>query len=234
MSSDSESSGMIDLLAWFETNKEKLYAGGVILLLVGFIGYFWNWNTTRAASKASNALYEVRSASAQMEEEVPDPSKLLSVVSQHAGSDASGRAMLFAGNAFFKQGKYEEALEQFETFSAEFDNNPLRGTAMYGIAVCKDALGKASEATDAYRRVASNYANSYLAHQAKLALAGLYESQGDPSQALTAYDEFSHAGVSDTYRVLASTRREALLKKHPELAPVEEVSAPVEEVSAPE
>ena len=42
MSSETtESTGMIDLLAWFETNKQKLVSGGVIVLIVALVGYFF-------------------------------------------------------------------------------------------------------------------------------------------------------------------------------------------------
>lgn len=54
-------------------------------------------------------------------------------------------------------------------------------------------------------------------------MGGLYESQGEASQALAVYDELSHSTVPVTYSSEAGSRRESLLKKHPELAPAEEV-----------
>ena len=59
---------MIDLLAWFETNKQKLVSGGVIVLIVAFVGYFSNWKTTQSELDASDALYKVRAAASKEEE----------------------------------------------------------------------------------------------------------------------------------------------------------------------
>ena len=226
MSSETtESTGMIDLLAWFETNKQKLVSGGVVIIIAGFVGYFFNWKTTQTELDASDALYEVRIAASKAEESTADPTKLLTVASDHSGTAASGRAVLFAADAYFKKGQYQDAQKQFESFLAGYSDSPLRNTAMYGLAACKDALGQTSDAIDAYRRVASSFANTFIAFQAKLALAGLYESQSQPKEALGVYDELSLPTIPASYSMEAGSRRESLLKKHPELAPAEEVEA---------
>jgi len=222
MSSETESTGMIDLLAWYETNKQKVAGVGVVLLVVGFVGYFANWKTTQTELNASNDLFQTRLAMGKEEAEIADPSKLLKVASDHSGTSAGGRAVLFAASAYFEKGQYDEAQKQFEAFLANYSDSPLRGTAMFCVAACKDALGQTADAIDGYRRVASSFANSYLAFQAKLAMGGLYESQGEASQALAVYDELSHTTVPVTYSSEAGSRRESLLKKHPELAPAEE------------
>lgn len=226
MSSETtESTGMIDLLAWFETNKQKLVSGGVIVLVVALVGYFFNWKTTQSELDASDALYKVRVAASKMEETTVAPANLLKVVSDHSGTAASGRALLFAANAYFNEGQYAEAQKQFESFLTGNSDSPLRSSAMYGVAACKDAQGQASDAIDEYRRVASNFANTFIAFQAKLALAGLYESQDKAKEALGVYDELSLPTIPASYSMEADSRRETLLKKHPELAPAEEVEA---------
>lgn len=212
---------MIDLLAWYETNKQKLMAGGGIVIVVGFVGYFVNWKTTQTELNASNDLFRTRVEMSQSETETPDPSKLLTVASSHSGTAASGRAMLFAADAYFQNGQFEDAQKQFEAFMVAQGDSPLMGTAMFGVAACKDALGKTSEAMDAYRQVTTSFANSYLAFQAKLALAGLHESQGQATEAMAIYDELSHPTVPTTYSVEAGSRKDTLIKKHPELAPAE-------------
>ena len=228
MSSETESTGMIDLLAWYETNKQKVAGVGVVLLVVGFVGYYANWNTTQTELNASNDLFEVRLAMGKAESETPDPSKMLTVASDHSGTAAAGRAVLFAAQTYFDNGQYDEAQKQFETFLASYGDSQFRGAAMFGVAACKDAQGQTTEAVDGYRRVASSFANSFLAFQAKLAMGGLYESQGEASQALAVYDELSHSTVPVTFSTEAGSRRESLLKKHPELAPAEEVEASTE------
>lgn len=216
---------MIDLLAWFETNKQKLMAGGVVVLIAGFVGYVFNWKTTQTELNASDALYQVRVAASKAEEATADPAKLLTVASDHSGTAAAGRALLFAADAYFKKGQYQDAQKQFETFLTGFPDSLLRGTAMFGLAACKDAMGKTSEAQDEYRRVASTFGSSFISFQAKLALASLYEAQGQAKEALAVYDELSLPTIPTNYSMEAGSRRESLLKKHPELAPAEEIEA---------
>jgi predicted negative regulator of RcsB-dependent stress response len=228
MSSETtESTGMIDLLAWFETNKQKLVSGGVVVLILGFFGYFFNWKTTQTELDASDSLYKVRVAASKAEETTVDPTQLLKVASDHSGTAASGRALLFAADSYFKEGQYADAQKQFEAFLVGNPDSPLRNTAMYGVAACKDAQGQTADAIDEYRRVASSFANTFIAFQAKLALAGLYESQGQAKEALGVYDELSLPTIPTAYSMEAGSRRESLLKKHPELAPAEEVEATI-------
>ena len=58
-------------------------------------------------------------------------------------------------------------------------------------------------------------------YQSNLAEAGLHEDAGDAAKALALYDRVLLPTVSTSFSTEAGTRREALLKKHPELAPVE-------------
>jgi predicted negative regulator of RcsB-dependent stress response len=226
MSSETtESTGMIDLLAWFETNKQKLVSGGVIVLILALVGYFFNWKTTQSELDASDALYKVRAAASKAEETTVDPANLLKVVSDHSGTAASGRALLFAANSYFNDGQYAEAQKQFESFLIGNPDSPLRNSAMYGVAACKDAQGQTSDAIEEYRRVASSFANTFIAFQSKLALAGLYESQDKNKEALGVYDELSLPTIPASYSMEAGSRRETLLKNYPELAPAEEVEA---------
>ena len=51
------------------------------------------------------------------------------------------------------------------------------------------------------------------------------KSQDKAKEALGVYDELSLPTIPVSYSMEAGSRRETLLKKHPELAPAEEVEA---------
>ena len=225
MSSDSESISSFDLLTWFETNQKKIYTGGATVLVLALGVYLINHFTLQGELSASNALFEARfqPASQTSAGEAPpqDPAALLAVASAHSGKAASGRATLFAAQAYFDQGDYEQALAQFQSFLAQFGNSSLSGSARFGMAACKEALNQSQEAIQGYQQVATAYPNSFLAYQSNLAEAGLHEDAGDAAKALALYDRVLLPTVSTSFSTEAGTRREALLKKHPELAPVE-------------
>ena len=225
MSSESESTGVFDLLTWYETNKQKIFSVGTVAFGVGLILYVSNHFKTQAELDASNALFEARYRPATAnsgEEPAPqDPAKLMGIASEHAGQAAAGRATLFAAQAFFEQGDYTQALEQFERYLAQHADSPLKGTAMYGRAACQEALERSAEAIEGYKSINLSFPNTYLAHQSNLAEAGLHEDAGEPALALALYDRVLLPTVSSRYTAEAGSRREALLKKHPELAPAE-------------
>jgi len=225
MSSDSESISSFDLLTWFETNQKKIYMGGGIVLVLSLGLYLSNHFTLQGELSASNALFEARfqPASQNSGAEAPpqDPAALLAVASNHSGKAASGRATLFAAQAYFDQGDYEQALAQFQSFLAQFGNSSLSRNALFGIAACNEALNQSQDAIEGYQKVATAYPNSFLAHQSNLAEAGLHEGAGNPAKALALYDRVLLPTVSTSFSTEASARREALLKKHPELAPAE-------------
>ena len=228
MSSDSESISSFDLLTWFETNQKKIYTGGGIVLVLSLGLYLSNHFTLQGELSASNALFEARfqPASQNSAGEAPpqDPAALLVVASAHSGKAASGRATLFAAQAYFDQGDYEQALAQFQSFLVQFGDSSLIGGARFGEAACKEALNQSQKAIEGYQQVATAYPNSFLAYQSNLAEAGLHEDAGDAAKALALYDRVLLPTVSTSFSTEAGIRREALLKKHPELAPVESES----------
>ena len=120
MSSDSESISSFDLLTWFETNQKKIYTGGGFVLVLSLGLYLFKHFTLQGELSASNALFEARfqPASQTSAGEAPpqDPAALLAVASSHSGKAASGRATLFAAQAYFDQGDYEKRWRNFSHF----------------------------------------------------------------------------------------------------------------------
>ena len=214
-----ESTRMIDFLAWAEVNKKKLAIGTATVAVV-IAGYsIYQWRRGQAEAEASAALLKVDRAGTTAENAPePNPQAFLQVAAAHPGTSAGGRALLFGGDAFFRENKFAEAQAQFEIFLRDFGQNPLAPTAALGVAACLDALNKTNEALKAYQDLLNRFAGSAVVAQAKLGMARLYEARNEPAQALKIYEELTRPNTQSAWNSEAVMWREQLLSRHPELA----------------
>jgi predicted negative regulator of RcsB-dependent stress response len=224
-----ESTRMIEFLAWAESNKMKLLVGSAIVALVigGYAIYQWHHN--EAEAEASAALLKVEQPGARAEAGAePDARAFLQVASAHPGTGAAGRALLFAADAYFRESKYPDAKTQFENFLRDYSDNPLAPTAGLGVAVCLDSMNNTNGALAAYQDVVNRFAGTIVVAQARLGLARLYEARNDFAPALRIYDELTRGGAQSGWSSEAAMRREQLLSKHPELT---KTNAPLSSVT---
>jgi predicted negative regulator of RcsB-dependent stress response len=219
----SDSTRSVEIQAWLEVNKMRLAAGAAIVGLVIAVVAIIQWRKKEAERAASAALVELQiAAAANPDLEGPQPSSIEQVAAEHSGTKAAARAHMFAAEGLFRDGHYAEAKAEFEAARAVVKDAGLAAIADYGVAASLDALGKTAEAMTAYQEVTVRHATAGVAGQARLAMAGLHEQQGNVVQALAAYNELTGA-VGSPWQSAALERREALLRRHPELAPTNTV-----------
>jgi len=218
-SQTTQSTRMIEFVAWAAVNKKKLLACAAIIAVGIAAGAIYQSNRNRAEAEASAALLKVDKPGVRPES-APEANAqaFLQVATAHPGTSAGERALLLAADALFRESKYAEAKTQFENFLRDYGENPLAPTAALGVAACWDALDKTNEALVAYQDVLSRFAGSAVVAQAKLGLARLYEAKNDPAQALKVYNELTRPNAPSAWSTEAAMRREQLLSKHPELA----------------
>jgi predicted negative regulator of RcsB-dependent stress response len=214
-----ESTRMIDFLAWVEVNKKKLLIGAAAVGGVIAAYSIYQWHRNEVEAEATAAFYKIQTPASQTERPGgPDAQAFLQVARTHSGTSAGAQALLFGAEGLFRENKFEEAKREFENFLRTYPDHPVASTALLGIATCLDAINKADAALAAYQDVVSRYAGSAVASQAKLGLARVYESKGDLVQTLKIYDELARPPVSSAWGAEASTRREQLVAHHPEFA----------------
>ena len=227
MSSEAtESTRMLDFLAWVEVNKKKLLLGLIVLgvLAAGYSIYRWHENEVEA--EANEALLKLHRPSNRSESgSSPNAQAYLQVASGYTGTGAGARALLFAGEALFRESKYSEAQTAFEKFMRDYGNSREISIAAFGVAACLDTLGKTNEAFAAYQDVITRHGNSPVAAQARLELARLYEDRNQAAQALKIYEELTRPTAQTTWSSEARVRRESLLRKYPELLRTNVVAA---------
>jgi len=214
-----ESTRLIDFLAWVEVHKKKLLIGAAVVGVAMAAYSIYKWHRNEAEAEAIAAFYKIQSPASQAESPGgPGAQAFLQVARMHPGTSAGAQALLFGAEGLFRENKFAEAKQEFENFLRTYPDHPVSSTSALGIAVCLDAMGKPDEALAAYQDVVNRYAGSAVASQAKLGLARLYESKGDLAQTLRIYDELARPTASSAWAGEASARREQLVAHHPELA----------------
>jgi TolA-binding protein len=215
-----DGAGMIEFLAWLEVNKKRLAIGALLVLVVGFGVYVFNYMSEQKEVTASAALVELRPPPARGDNtnEPPVPAAdYLKVAEQYSGTGAAERAILLAGGAYFTEGKYTEAQAQFDRLIKSHPGSKWAADASYGIAASLEAQGKRDDALTGYQRVVTAYGNSSVVGEARMAMARIYEAKNQPADALKQYEELSRNSVMSMRAQEAMIARNQLLKKHPEL-----------------
>ncbi|MGO8678517.1 MAG: tetratricopeptide repeat protein [Limisphaerales bacterium] len=223
-----ESSSLIKVWVWVETNKKQVAWGAAIAVIVALIVWFMLWRHGEQEIKAGEALSDVfvpqmLSGGAAR----PETSQgFLNIAAQYPGFDAGAQAMLLGAGDLFIEGKYDEAKAQFEKFAREHRGSPLETSAFLGIAACLDAQHKTNEARTAYKSLIDQHPNDPVALQAKFSLGRIYEAQKMPELARNFFEDVARSRGS-LLSSEAGMRLEELYRQHPELAPAPPTAMPL-------
>ncbi len=183
MASDAtESFDFYKLWAWFETNRKQVTVGAITVVVGGLVAWYVIWQQQVTRTAADEALSDIVLAPTTTGQH-PSADAYLRLANKYPNTSAGGRAVLMAAASLFTDGKYQEALAQFEKFRHEYHDSPLLGEALLGVATCLDAEGKANEAVDAYQDLIRHHPGEWVVPQAKLALAQVYLRQQKPDAA---------------------------------------------------
>ncbi len=208
------------LWAWFETNRRQVLWGTIIVIIAGLAVAYFLWTQGEKEATAGEALSNALTAQALSGTPRKDAAAALrKVATDHAGTSAGGRALLYAAANLFSEGQYAEAQADFQRFIRQYADSPFMGQALLGVAVCWDAQGKTNEAEAAYRDLIDHHPSEVTVPQAKFDLAQIYQSQNRIDQALSLYEEVTRAYPYGSVGSEAGIRAEELKLKQPKPAP---------------
>lgn len=221
VTTSSDSTLGLEVMAWMEVHKQKLVVAGAILLGLIIVAVIYNHYAAQREMQASEALLALRAPIiGEHRGKTASSDKLLAIAEGFSGTAAARHALLMAGEALYLEGKYDQARTVFQRFLSENPGHPLAAQADLGMAACLDAAGKRKEAIEAYDVVRKRYSlEGAVVSQAKLALGRLYEQEGKFDQAHAQYLEIleSMRMGYNTWVMEAQTRLVALEKAHPAL-----------------
>jgi predicted negative regulator of RcsB-dependent stress response len=221
-----DSTWVYEILAWFEANRKRVLITASALVALGLVIYVYLWSREQTEMAASKALLGLRAISGPEDKPAAAASEFLQVARSYRATRAGERALLLAAGNLFAESKYAEAQQQFEKFLSDYGDSSLAPIAKYGLAASLDAQDNTNGALAAYQEVIAKYPTDPVAGKAKLALAGFHEAKNQPEQALKIYDELIKPATMSGVAGEAASRREVLLRQHPNLAPTNQPARP--------
>lgn len=194
MSADIDHLARIDqLLGWLGRNRNQLLAAILILAVLALCFAWYSWQQTAREQEAAAALIALRGTVDKQGVYHPTPApEFVMLADKFRGTKAANRALLLAGVAFFREGKYAEARAQFERFLAENPRDELAIYARYGVAICAEAMGKLQEATEILEAMVKAPNAGAIQPRALLALARIHRAMGKIDRARQLYEELYH------------------------------------------
>lgn len=171
----------------------NLLLGGLVvavLAIAGFIGY--RYYLDKQNQEAQSYLYpavhyfETDSLKKALNGDGSNEG-LLTLADEYSATKAGELAHFYAGVAFLKDGKYDEAIAQLKDFSANDLVVQARAYSLIGDAYLEKKDVK--EAINYYKKAAEYKPNKYFTPVYLMKLAAAYELDKDYQAAIGAYDE---------------------------------------------
>jgi TolA-binding protein len=107
---------------------------------------------------------------------------LKAIVDNYGNTESGEIARFYLANAYYNLGKYDEALQQFESFSSS--NKLLEASAQSGIASCHEAKGEFGKAASSYEKAAGMVTNQINTPEYLSSAARCYGKSGDKEKAI--------------------------------------------------
>ncbi len=161
-----------------------------VLLVVGFLA--WRANQ---AEKASAALAEpVRLYEAgdyeQALQGTGDQPGLIAVADEYSSTRPGALAAYYAGDALFRLGRYDEALEYFDDYDGS--DSFVAASALAGQAAIYEQKGEYVRAAGLFREAADAYENPAIAPGYLLSAVRNYAEAGNAAEARSAFERLQN------------------------------------------
>jgi tetratricopeptide (TPR) repeat protein len=218
------SAGFYDFLGWIEANKKRVAIGAAAVLFAVLVVGILVWRSGEREVDAELALSAVPMPTSPSDPVAPGTGDAFAkVAAEYSGTQAAAKALIRAGTAYFAEGKYAKAREQFDAYLREFGATPWVPEALLGIAASLEAENKIPEAITKYKDFLSTYGTAPSADMARFNLARLYEQSNQPQLALETLTAMLKAqtagGPPSPSAQEAQMKMRALLAKNPGLMP---------------
>ncbi len=167
-------------------NKKIIYwCVGIVVVIGAFLaGYFFIYRNPQL-NKSFEAYNQVELDA--MGNDSIAAAKYRDVAKKYGSTDAGKLALLSAGEAYYNQGKYKEALESLKDFSCDDPILDANATILEGD--CYVNLKKYPEALKCFQKAVSRAkGNPQIAPRALLKEAVIYDAQKKYADALKCYE----------------------------------------------
>ncbi len=182
----------VNVTTWYEKQKKNISIAVTVLAvaIIATVVYVKNRsdNNERAMAQMGDvyALFDSGQYQAAIdgipERNIPG---LKSIVENYGSSPSGELARFYLANAYYQIGRYDEALRQFEDFSAR--DEMLTVSRYAGIAECYEAKGAYKEAAENFEKAATKHAKDVNAAENLNNAARNFGLFGDKEKAIELY-----------------------------------------------
>lgn len=193
---------LIPLVEWWEKDGKST----VIWLLVAAVavGGWYGWKSHRAAMKAAASDAAVNAYTTEEIEEA---------VSKFSGTATAGALKLRLAKNYFDNGRYEEALAQYEALDGKAPDG-FADVPAVGRAQCLEALKRFPEALAAFDAFVQASPKGYLTLTAQLGAARCLAQDGKKDEALKRLAALKGANGDDEIAAARIDATETLVQRY--------------------
>lgn len=185
---------LVPLVEWWEKDGKQTVTW--LLVAAVAVGGWYGWKNHRAAVKAAASDAVVNAYTTEEIEEA---------VSKFSGTATAGALKLRLAKSYFDNGRYEEALAQYEALDGQAPDG-FADVPAVGKAQCLEALKRFDEARAAFDAFVQASPNGYLTLTAQLGAARCLAQAGKRDEALKRLAALKDAAKGDE---IAQARVEA-------------------------
>ena len=178
-------------LGYFENNRSVVFGAAAVILLIATLIVGLSWNQGRQNEKALSEMavavqhFESGDFQAALDGDASFTG-LVEIADRYGSTDSGNLANYYAGDAFFRVGDLDQALEYFEAFSK--DANYLGASAFAGEASIHELKGDPAKAGDLFARAARVFESDITSPMFLESAARAYVAAGNTKKAIDAYE----------------------------------------------
>lgn len=173
---------------------KKILIGVVVIILLSGGIYGYNHFSKSRNEKAAEAMFKCEQyfAADNYEKALNGDGQgctgLLKIIDEYGSTETGNLAKLYAGMSYAQMGKYEEAVNYLEKFSA-CDDAMVSPAAIGMLGNCYAQLNQLDKATETLLKAAKKADNNSLSPIYLIQAGEIFESQGQSDKALDCYKQ---------------------------------------------
>lgn len=181
-------------VSFFEKNQKKIvYGVGACLIVIIAALLIHQFYITPRNQKAKEAIFQAEQLfqNANYEKALEgDETNMgfLTVADKFGGTKVGNLAHLYAGLCYEKLGKYEEAVDQLQSYSDKGDEM-ISPAALGALGNCYAQLGQNDKAAETLLKAAKKADNNTLSPTFLIQAGQLFEALGKQDRALDCYEQ---------------------------------------------
>jgi len=182
--------GFEKFLKWLKNNRDTAVGSLVILIAIVVLTSYFIMKYSQTKQIAWQEMFKARQQT--YVGKITEARKTIRNIEKgFSKTDAAAYALLLNGDIYYRQGKYKEAIKEYEKAGEKTKNEELLPIVQYDIGKSKEAEKDFSGAEKVYEKFLTSFPEHFLAPEIHHSLARIYEITNKPTRAKEAYEKIA-------------------------------------------